>query len=52
MWLDLLRNNNQVLRRYKHTEWKIEESEFDSLHRLKYLTFLRRVQTDYGAQPS
>jgi len=46
------RNNSYVLCRYKHTKWKIEESGFDSLHRLEDSPFLRRVQTDFGAQPS
>ena len=48
------RNNtcNSVLGRYKHAEWKIEESGFDSLHRLENLPFPRRVQTQSGAQPS
>jgi hypothetical protein len=31
---------------------RIEESGFDSLHRLEDSPFLRRVQTDFGAQPS
>jgi hypothetical protein len=42
----------RLLGRYKHAEWKIQESKFDSLHELANLLFLIRVQMDSGTQPS